>query len=82
MLRVILPVLMSLSLVACATEPKAMTDNQPRLQNAVFVTEKDTDNLTELSAQNGVEPCPRFLDSLNQAESIIQAQPKDYVHML
>jgi hypothetical protein len=69
------------SLTACATsQPPAYVSLTTQAITLPALSSQDS--LAVMSLDNGVAPCPRFMDNLNAAETILNAQPKQYPHML
>lgn len=84
MLRLTTILFGSMLLVACATSAPPVAQNLAPQSTEVAQMTTDLSQTPQESriVQPGVQPCPRFLDSISRAEAVLRSQHRDYVHML
>ncbi|MDB5478194.1 MAG: hypothetical protein JWM96_689 [Alphaproteobacteria bacterium] len=82
MTRFLILFLATVPLAACATGEKPVVAAGVEVEKIAIPHISNEQNLAEMSLQNGLAPCPRFISSLDAAESAVNAAPKNYPHML
>jgi hypothetical protein len=70
------------SVAACASSPKSVSIRMQAKNNITTAALGTETSIEEIAAQNDQAPCPRFIHNLDAAETIINATPRNYPHML